>query len=63
MKIKPVIVVENDPFPRLLQAFLEPADNPERSAAIADFIAHDIPDYAAWLAHARAQAPGLYPAR
>ena len=62
MKVKPVIVVENDPFPRLLQAFLDPVDNPERSAAIADFIAHDIPDYKAWLADARAQAQGLFPA-
>ena len=62
MQAKPVLVVENDPFPRLLQAFLDADDNPERTAAIADFVAHDIPDYAAWLARARAQAPGLYPA-
>ncbi len=58
----PVIVAENDPFPRLLQAFLAQTDDPQRSAAIADFVAHDIPDYPGWLAAARAQAPGLYPA-
>lgn len=63
MRTKPVIVVENDPFPRLLQAFLDGAENAERTAAIADFIAHDIPDYGAWLARAREQAPGLYPAQ
>lgn len=59
---RPVIVVENDPFPRLLQAFLAEQDDPERSAAIQDFVAHDIPDYPAWLAAARAGAPGLWPA-
>lgn len=59
---KPVIVVEDDPFPRLLQAFLDANDDAQRSAAIADFAAHDIADYPGWLAQARAQAPGLYPA-
>ena len=59
---KPIIVVENDPFPRLLQAFLDSGDDPLRTAAIADFVAHEVPDYPAWLAQARMQAPGLYPA-
>ena len=63
---RPVVLVENDPFPRLLQAFLAaeedaPHDH-ERSARIAEFLAHDEPDYAGWLARARAAAPGLYPA-
>ena len=58
----PVIVVENDPFPRLLQAFLDAQVDSQRTAAIADFVAHDIPDYPGWLAQARAGAPGLYPA-
>jgi phosphoglycerate dehydrogenase-like enzyme len=62
MTSKPIIVVENDPFPRLLQAFLDVRDDPPRSAAIADFVAHEIADYPGWLAQARAQAPGLYPA-
>jgi phosphoglycerate dehydrogenase-like enzyme len=60
---RPVIVVEDDPFPRLLQAFLDADDDRRRTAAIADFVAHDIPDYRGWLAQARAQAPGLYPAQ
>ena len=62
MPAKPVLVVENDPFPRMLQAFLAERDDAQRTAAIADFVAHDIPDYPAWLAAARANAPGLYPA-
>ncbi|HWI15740.1 MAG TPA: NAD(P)-dependent oxidoreductase [Burkholderiales bacterium] len=57
-----VIVVENDPFPRLLRAFLAAADEPGETAAIAEFLAHDVPDYAAWLAQARARAAGLHPA-
>ena len=63
MQMKPILVVENDPFPRLLQAFLDGADDPARTAALADFVAHDIADFPAWLAQARAQAPGLYPAQ
>ena len=59
---KEIIVAENDPFPRLLQAFLDPQEDAERTAAIADFVAHEIPDYPRWLADARARAPGLYPA-
>ncbi len=62
MTTKPVIVVENDPFPRLLQAFLDERDDSQRTAAISDFVAHEIADYPAWLSQARAQAPGLFPA-
>lgn len=60
--VRPVILVENDPFPRLLQAFLAAEDDPQRSARIAEFLAHDEPDYAGWLARARTAAPRLYPA-
>jgi phosphoglycerate dehydrogenase-like enzyme len=60
--MKPVLVVENDPFPRMLQAFLDERDDPPRTAAIADFVAHDIPDFGGWLKAARANAPGLFPA-
>jgi phosphoglycerate dehydrogenase-like enzyme len=59
---RPVIVVEDDPFPRLLRAFLDGENEPDRDAAIADFVAHDMPDYASWLAAARGAAPGVYPA-
>jgi phosphoglycerate dehydrogenase-like enzyme len=62
MSQRAVLVVENDPFPRLLQAFLDGADVPERDAAIADFVAHDIPDYAGWLRRLRHRAGALYPA-
>jgi hypothetical protein len=57
-----VIVVENDPFPRLLQAFLGREDDAKRTAAIQDFVAHDLPDFRGWLADVRRKAGVLYPA-
>lgn len=62
MPTRPVIVVEDDPFPRMLQAFLDPDTEPVRLAAIADFLAHDLPDFAGWLAQLRAVAGPLFPA-
>ena len=50
MTTRPVIVVEDDPFPRMLKAFLDPTIEPQRLAALADFFAHDLPDFAGWLA-------------
>lgn len=58
----PVIVIENDQSLRLLQAFLDPAPHPERAAALADYLAHDLPDYAGWLERTRRRAQGAYPA-
>lgn len=62
MKRRPVILVENDPFPRLLRAFLASPDDPEETAALADFVAHGAVDYGAWIASARKAAAGAYPA-
>jgi phosphoglycerate dehydrogenase-like enzyme len=62
MNTRPVIVVEDDPFPRMLKAFLDPTVAPERLAALADFFSHDLPDFAGWLAQLRAMAGPLYPA-
>lgn len=62
MTNRPIIVVEDDPFPRMLKAFLDPTIEPQRLAALADFFAHDLPDFAGWLAQLRALAGPLYPA-
>lgn len=62
MPTRPVIVVEDDPFPRMLQAFLDPDTEPVRLAALADFFAHDLADFAGWLAQLRALAGPLFPA-
>ena len=62
MTTRPIIVVEDDPFPRMLKAFLDPTIEPQPLAALADFFAHDLADFAGWLAHLRAMAGPLYPA-
>ncbi len=62
MTTRPILVVEDDPFPRMLKAFLDPTIEPQRLAALADFFAHDLPDFAGWLAQLRAIAGPLYPA-
>ena len=41
----PVVIIENDQSLRLLQAFLDAQPNPERDAALADYLAHDLPDF------------------
>jgi glyoxylate reductase/D-3-phosphoglycerate dehydrogenase len=59
---RPVIVVEDDPFLRIVAVVLEPATSPERIAAFADFFSCDLPDFAGWLKNLRAKAATLYPA-
>src|SRR5258705_8310142 len=56
-----VIVVEDDPFPRLIQVILDPQTSTERRAAFAHFMAHDLPDFDGWCERVRRNAPGLYP--
>ena len=50
---RPMLVVEDDPFLRLLGVILDPATSPERIAAFADFFAHDLPDFDGWLQQLR----------
>ena len=57
-----VIIVEDDPFLRIVQLVLDPNASRERLAAFADFFAHDEPDFAGWCAKLRQKAGGLYPA-
>ena len=50
----PVLVVENDPFLRLLGVILDPEHtDPQRIAAFSDFFAHDLPDFNGWLSQLR----------
>ncbi len=58
----PVIVVEDDPFPRLIQVVLDPATPQARRAAFAHFFAHEVPDFPAWCDRLRERLPRLYPA-
>lgn len=59
---RPVIVVEDDPFPRLIQVILDPRTPAARVAAFSDFFAHELPDFAGWCERLRARIPDLHPA-
>ena len=58
----PVIVVEDDPFTRLIPIVLDPKSPDAHRAAFADFMAHDEPDFDGWIKRVRDGSPGLYPA-
>jgi len=58
-----VVVVEDDPFPRLLQVILDPGCEPARVEAFRHFLSLDLPDFDGWLARARAAAGPLYPSK
>jgi phosphoglycerate dehydrogenase-like enzyme len=60
--IKPVIVVEDDSFLRLIQLVLDPTAPGELFDAFAHFCAHDLPDFRDWCERARARVGHLYPA-
>ncbi len=58
---RPLIVVEDDPFPRILQAVLDPAVTLERVNAFIDFFSTDA-DFLAWRESVRAAVGSMYPA-
>jgi phosphoglycerate dehydrogenase-like enzyme len=58
----PVILVEDDPFTRLIALVLDPRASDERRTAFADFMSTDEPDFAGWCERVRAGSKGLYPA-
>jgi len=59
---RPVIVVEDDAFTRIIHVALDPAVAPERVAAFAQFFSHDLPDFDRWLVQVRRRVGALYPA-
>src|SRR5438876_10414667 len=56
-----MLLVEDDPWTRLIGVVLEPATPAERRAAFADFMSPDEPNFAAWCDALRAHAGALYP--
>ena len=60
---QPVLVIEDDPFIRIVQVVLDPDTPAERRAAFARFFAHDLPDFEGWCSRLRSRLGGLYPAR
>jgi phosphoglycerate dehydrogenase-like enzyme len=59
---RPVVVVEDDPFLRMIGVALDPSTPSERVSAFADFFSCDLPDFDGWLQKVRAEAGSLYPA-
>jgi hypothetical protein len=57
----PILVVEDDPWTRLIGVVLDPTTSQERRAAFADFMSPDEPNFAAWCDALRARAGALYP--
>src|SRR5262245_39520579 len=57
-----VLVVEDDPFLRVVGILLDPTTAAERYAAFADFFAHDEPDFAGYVARVRQRVGALFPA-
>jgi phosphoglycerate dehydrogenase-like enzyme len=60
-KKSPVLVVEDDVWARLIAVVLDPATSVERTAAFADFMSPDEPDFPAWCERARQGAENLNP--
>src|SRR5215207_6904759 len=58
---RPIIVVEEDRFLRLIQVILDPATPTERLSAFTHFMAHDEPDFKGWCQRLRARLGELYP--
>jgi phosphoglycerate dehydrogenase-like enzyme len=59
----PIIVVEDDPFLRIVGVVLDPSTSAERHAAFADFFAHEEPDFAGYCARVRTRVGALFPSQ
>jgi phosphoglycerate dehydrogenase-like enzyme len=57
----PILVIEDDPFLRMVGIVLDPTTSAERYAAYADFFAHDDPDFDGYCARVRARIGALFP--
>jgi phosphoglycerate dehydrogenase-like enzyme len=57
------ILVEDDPYLRMVPAILDPETPEERRKAIADFVSHDVSDFGAWCRRLRETAAGIFPAK
>lgn len=54
----PVLVVEDDPFPRTLQVILDLNASAERRAALARVVAHELQNFEGWSKRMRDLARG-----
>jgi phosphoglycerate dehydrogenase-like enzyme len=61
MAQSPILVVEDDPFLRMVGIVLDPSTSAERHAAFADFFAHEEPDFDGYCMRVRARVGKLFP--
>jgi glyoxylate reductase len=57
------IVIEEDHFLKIVPVVLDPATPEAHRHAVADFFAHDEPDFLGWCGRLQQRLPGLYPAQ
>jgi phosphoglycerate dehydrogenase-like enzyme len=60
---RPIIVVEDDRFLRLIQVILDPSTPTDRVNAFKHFMAHDEPDFQGWCKRLRERLRHIYPAK
>jgi phosphoglycerate dehydrogenase-like enzyme len=58
---KPVLIVEDDVWTRLIGVVLDPTTSRERWSAFANFMSPDLPDFGAWCDKLKIAARSLYP--
>jgi phosphoglycerate dehydrogenase-like enzyme len=58
---KPIVIVEDDVWARMIAVVLDPTTSQERWAAFADFVSPDLPDFRGWCDKVAAAAGSLYP--
>src|SRR5215468_7568540 len=56
------IIIEEDHFLKIVPVVLDPATSEAHRRAVADFFAHDEPDFLGWCSRLQQRLPGLYPA-
>src|ERR1700749_891121 len=58
---KPILIVEDDVWTRLIGVVLDPTTAAERWSAFADFMSPDLPDFRSWGDKLKNAASPLYP--
>jgi glyoxylate reductase/D-3-phosphoglycerate dehydrogenase len=59
----PTLLIEEDHFLKIVPVVLDPDIPDAHRRAVADFFAHDVPDFLGWCERLRGRIPGLYPTR
>ena len=58
---RPTLLIEEDHFLKIVPVILDPDIPNAHRRAVADFFAHDVPDFLGWCEALRGRMPGLYP--